>query len=155
MHGVKGNTVIQLQTLQKRALWIINNKRYRNHTDPIFKSENIVKITYIHKLHVSLFMFDHYHKTLPKSFEHYIPTHNLATNIRITRQHNHIRTGKQRTHFSSKLPLHHFTKLWNNFDYKIQNLKSRHKFKYLIYKHYLSSYLNHVHCLNPRCVECN
>ena len=37
-----GNTVIKLQTLQKRALRIINNKRYRSHTDPIFKSENIL-----------------------------------------------------------------------------------------------------------------
>ena len=150
-----GSTVIKLQTLQKRALRIINNKRYRSHTDPIFKSENILKITDIHKLHVSLFMFDYYHKTLPKSFEHYIPTYNLATNTRITRQHNQIRTGKPRTNFSSKLPLHHFTKLWNNLEYTIQNLKSRHKFKYVISKQYLSSYLNQVHCLNPRCVECN
>ena len=152
---VYGNTVIKLQTLQKRALRIISNKRYRSHTDSIFKSEKIYKITYIHKLYVSLSMFDYYLKTLPKSFEHYIPTNNLATNTRITRQHNQIRTGKPRTHFSFKLPLHHFTKLWNNLDYKIQNLKSRHKFKSVISKHYLSSYLNHVHCLNPRCVECN
>ena len=150
-----GNTVIKLQTLQKRALRIINNKRYRSHTDPIFKSENILKITDIHKLHVSLFMFDYFHKTLPKSFEHYIPTYNLATSTRITRQHNQIRTGKPRTNFSSKLPLHHFTKLWNNLEYTIQNLKSRHKFKYVISKQYLSSYLNQVHCLNLRCVECN
>jgi len=28
-------------------------------------------------LHVSLFMFDYYHKTLPKSFENYIPTNKI------------------------------------------------------------------------------
>ena len=113
-----GNTVIKLQTLQKRALRIINNKRYRSHIDPIFKSKNILKTTENHKLHVSLFMFHYYHKTLSKSFKHYIPTDNLATNTRITRQHNQIRTGKPRTPFSSKLPLHHFTTLLrNNLDY--------------------------------------
>ena len=37
-----GNTVKRLQTLQKRAVRIINNKRYRSHTGPIFKSENIL-----------------------------------------------------------------------------------------------------------------
>ena len=37
-----GTTVIKLQTLQKRALRINNNKRYRSHTDPIFKSQNIL-----------------------------------------------------------------------------------------------------------------
>ena len=47
------------QILQKRAVRIINNKRYRSHTDPIFKSENILKIADIHKLHVSLFMYDY------------------------------------------------------------------------------------------------
>ena len=65
-------------------------------------------------------MFDYYHKTLPKSFEHYIPTNNLGTNTRITRQRNQLRTRKPRTHFSSKLPLHHFTELWNNLEYTIQ-----------------------------------
>ena len=53
-----GNTVKKLQTLQKRAVRITNNKRYRSHTGPIFKSENILKIADIHKLHVSLFMYD-------------------------------------------------------------------------------------------------
>ena len=56
-----GNIVIKLQTLLKRALRIINNKGYRSHTDPIFRSENILKITDIHNVHVSLFMFDYYH----------------------------------------------------------------------------------------------
>ena len=92
-------------------------------------------------LHVSLFVFDYYHKSLPKSFECYIPTNNLANDTRITRQRNQIRIGKPRTHLSSKLPLHNFTKIWNNLDYKIQNLKSRHKFKYVIPKQYLSSHL--------------
>ena len=87
-----GNTVKKLQTLQKLAVRIINNKRYRSHTDPIFKSENILKIADIHKLHVSLFMYDYHHNTLPKSFEQYIPNNNLATNTRITL--NLVQTNK-------------------------------------------------------------
>ena len=101
-----GNTVKKLQTLQKYSLRIIIKNIYRSHTDPIFISENILKITDIHKLHVSLFMFDYYHKTLPKSFEYDIPTNYLATNTIITRQRNQIRRGKSRTHLSSKLRLH-------------------------------------------------
>ena len=75
-----GNTVTKLQTLQKRVVRIINNKRYRSHTDPIFKSENILNIVDIHKLLVSQFMYDYHHNTLPKSFVQYIPNNNLATN---------------------------------------------------------------------------
>ena len=92
---------------------------------------------------------------LPKCFEQYIPNNKLATNTRITRQHNLLRAEKPRTHFSSKLPRHHFIELWKNLNYNIQNVKPRHKFKSLLSKQYLSNYLNQVHCLNPRCVECN
>ena len=38
------NTISKLVTLQKRTMRIIKNKGYRNHTDPIFKSQNILKI---------------------------------------------------------------------------------------------------------------
>ena len=150
-----GNTVKKLKTLQKRAVRIINNKRYRSHTDPIFKSENILKMADIHKFHISLFMYDYHHNTLPKSFEQYISNNILATNTTIVRQHNLLGTEKPRTHFSSKLPKHNFIELWNNLNYNIQNLKPRHKFKSLLSKQYLSNYINQVHVLNSRCVECN
>ena len=46
-HGIQawgnGNTR-KLEILQKLALRIINNKEYRSHTDPIFKSEKILKV---------------------------------------------------------------------------------------------------------------
>ena len=51
-------SITQLGVLQKRVIRIINKKRYRSHTDPIFKSESILKISDLYKLHVSLFMFD-------------------------------------------------------------------------------------------------
>ena len=109
-----------LQTLQKRAVRIINNKRYIEVTRILFfKSENILTIPDIHKLHVSLFMYDYHHNTLPKSFEQYIPNNKLATNTIITRQQNLLCTEKPRTNFSSKLPRHHFIELWNNFNYNI------------------------------------
>ena len=101
---------------KKRAVRIIKNKIYRSHTDTIFKSKNIFKIADIHKLHVSLFTYDYHHHTLPKSFEQYIPNINLATNTRITIQHNLLRTEKPIANFSSKLPRHHFIELWNNLN---------------------------------------
>jgi len=100
-------------------------------------------------------MYDYHHNTLPKSFEQYIPKNNLATNTRIAKQHNLLRTEKPRTQFSSKLPRQLFIELWNNLDDNIKNLKPKHKFKFVLSKQYLSNYLNKVHRLNPRCVECN
>ena len=48
-----GNTR-KLEILQKRALRIINIKGYRSHTDPIFKSEKILKVSDVYNLQVSL-----------------------------------------------------------------------------------------------------
>ena len=54
-HGVQkwrnGNTVINLRTLQNRAVRINNNNIYVSYADPIFKSENIPETADIHKLH--------------------------------------------------------------------------------------------------------
>ena len=85
-----GNTISKLATLQKHAIRIINNKGYRNHTDPIFKSQNILKIVDIYKLHVSLCMYDFHRNLLHQSFTNYIPKKNLDESSRITRQHNHL-----------------------------------------------------------------
>ena len=57
----------KLEILQKRALRKIYNKGYRSHTDPIFKSEKILKVLDVDKLQVSLFMYDFHSDLLPKS----------------------------------------------------------------------------------------
>ena len=67
-----GNTK-KLEILQKRAVRIINNSGHKSHTDPILKSENILKIADIHQLQVSLFMYDYHSRTLPSSFDGFIP----------------------------------------------------------------------------------
>ena len=64
-------SITKLGVLQKRVIRIINKKRYRSHTDPIFKSESILKISDLYKLHVSLFMFDLQNGLLPISFKTY------------------------------------------------------------------------------------
>ena len=45
----------QILKLKNRAVRLINKKEYRAHTDPLFKSENILNIDDLHKFHVSLF----------------------------------------------------------------------------------------------------
>ena len=66
----------KLEILQKRAVRIINNSGYKSHTDPILKSENILNIADIHTLQVSLFMYDYHSRTLPSSFDGFIPKKN-------------------------------------------------------------------------------
>ena len=148
-------TISKLTVLQKRAIRIINQINYRGHTDPLFKSERILKITDLYKLHVSLFMFDLQSGALPTSFKQFIPRDaNDYTSTIITRQHDNIQRQRPRTTFSSKLPKHNFIKIWNRIDESTRNKKSRHIFKCILTKQCIAQYKTNVKCTNKRCRDC-
>ena len=54
--------------LQKRAIRNINRAKYRAHTEPLFKSSLILKLTDLYEYQVTLFMFDFISNKLPISF---------------------------------------------------------------------------------------
>ena len=73
----------KLFIVQKRAIRVINNKHYRYHTDPLFKTDKIIKIYDLYLLHVSSFMHDFTYHKLPISFDTFIIQEN-ETNYSIT-----------------------------------------------------------------------
>ena len=115
------NNVQKLQLIQKRAIRIINNKNCRHHTDPLFKANQILKITDMYKYHVSSFMYDFTHLFLPGSFERYIVVDTGNKYTITTRHHHHIFKTRPRTTFSSKLPNHNFVNIWKEKTTKILN----------------------------------
>ena len=148
-------SITKLGVLQKRVIRIINKKRHRSHTDPIFKSESILKISDLYKLHVSLFMFDLQNGSLPISFKTYIQQSETAThNTMYTRQHGLLKKERARTTFSSKLPKHNFTNIWNNISENIRNAVNRLLFKFILHNYYTDKYESLVICTNPTCPEC-
>ena len=54
--------------LQKRAIRIINNASFNSHTEPLFRSSKIMKITDMYEYQSALFIFDFIHDKLPASF---------------------------------------------------------------------------------------
>jgi hypothetical protein len=150
-----GATAQRIFLLQKRAIRIINKKKYRSHTEPLFKSNNILKLDDMYKQQVALFMYDLQAQNLPKSFENYIGHENTQTSNIVTRQQNQIYKQRPRTLFSSKLPKHNFPNIWNNIEINIRNSKSRSAFKSALKKYFLSSYSSHIICQNPICCDCN
>ena len=109
------NHVHKLFLIQKRVIRIINNKNYRYHTDPLFKANQILKITDLYKCHVSSFMYDFTHHVLPGSLERYIVV-DTGNNYTITTRHHHHIFKTRPSRFSSKLPNHNFVNIWNEND---------------------------------------
>ena len=112
---VWGNSMAikKIITLQKRAIRKINKVWYRSHTEPLFKSNQIQKFEDMYTMQISLFVYDLNNDLLPKSFRNLLSQNCLARHGIITRQNNLIPQSRQRTTFSSKLPKHNFTRIWN------------------------------------------
>ena len=155
--NASASIISKVTVLQKRAIRIINQINYRGHTDPLFKSERILKITDLYKLHVSLFMFDLQSGSLPTSVKQFVPrsaNNDTSRPTIITRQHDNIQGKRPRTTFSSKLPKHNFIKIWNSIDESTRNRKSRHIFKCILTKQLIAQYKTNVTCTNRRCRDC-
>jgi len=54
----------KLITLQKRFIRIISNANYLSHTDPLFHSFNLLKITDIGQMQTLIFMYKYHHGVL-------------------------------------------------------------------------------------------
>ena len=66
---VGSNTMIKLhrlETQQKRAIRSITHSKYNEHTSPMFKSLNILKLKDIHEIELAKFAFMHQERSLPR-----------------------------------------------------------------------------------------
>ena len=144
----------RITIIQKRTIRIINNTKYRTHTDPLFKSYNILKVSDAYTLQISQFMYDFHNKLLPSSFKTLHINKVNANNI-VTRQTKNMPTDRPRTQFSANLPKHNFPFIWNKLNLENRAAKSRHIFKKNMKKSYLQRYKDHVVCNDPYCTDCN
>ena len=76
-------------------------------------------------MQISLFMYDLNNNLPPKSFRNVLSKDCLARYGIITRQHNSIPQSRPITTFSSKLPKHNFTRIWNKTGSTLAHGKNR------------------------------
>ena len=71
------NSLHKLQRVQKCAMRVINKQnKFRHHTDPLFKRNNILRVSDLYKLQVFSFMHNLVNNKLPGSFYEFIPMTN-------------------------------------------------------------------------------
>ena len=84
--------ITRLHVLQKKAIRIICHVKHRSHTEPLFRELKFLNIWQINKYLIGIFMYKHYHKLLPLSFNSFF-TRNRDVHSHDTRQaskHYHI-----------------------------------------------------------------
>ena len=73
-------TLKPIYILQKKALQMMTFFKFDEHSSPIFKLLNIIKIFYLVTLHITVFMYKFHHDLLPAAFNNYfIPVNRIYT----------------------------------------------------------------------------
>ena len=139
--------------LQKRAMRIIHNASYNSHTDPIFKSLHILKISDLFTYQSLLFMFDFLYGKLPSSFKGIFITNFERLTTRPTRQSKLFYIPRCRSAFACKQPLYLLPATWNKWSHLVKS-NTRGSFKYSVKSNMLNEYLTAVYCNNDRCLDC-
>ena len=134
------STLRPLIILQKKATRIITFSEPGDHSEPLFKKLNILKLTDLVTLHNALLMYNYHHNLLPSSFENFFKTvasiHSYNTRLasKSTYYLNTIKTnyGKFNFRFAA-------VKVWNNLDESIKHLPLK-SFKNKVMLNILQSY---------------
>jgi hypothetical protein len=142
--------------LQKRALRTINNAKYNSHTDPLFKSSNILKLNDLYEHQVILFMFDYLSNKLPISFVNTFVLNRNMPNSRLTRQSDLLFITRCQSQFANSLPLYAFPVMWNKWvaTSMVTISMSRYRFKVRTKYVLLERYQRHVTCQYRKCPDC-
>ena len=142
-------------TLQKRAIRTIHKSTYNSHTDPLFNTSQILKISDLYQSQIALFMYDYIHHKLPGSFENVFLYQRDVQTTYETRQSDKLYILGCKSNFAMRLPLIAFPKIWNKWSPIYSSCTSRSKFKKCIEASCLLTYPSQVaKCSNKRCLDC-
>ena len=121
----------KLFLLQKKAIRIINNASFLEHTDPLFFSNGILKVQDIHKLNVGLYMYEH------RTSAQFIRHHDYST-----RGHDDLLPQSARLRLTQNSISVIGPNTWRSIPESIRNSPSRNSFKISYKKFLLSFYCN-------------
>ena len=124
--------LLPLFLLQKKIIRIVTNSGYFDHTQPLFKSMNILKLFDINKLQTAVYMHKLVSTTNPL---HLLPQHNYPT-----RTCEHLRVPQHNLTVFQHSLAYSGPKLWNVIPDSIKTLPTLPSFKRQYKKHLLSQY---------------
>ena len=142
---------------QKKAIRIITNSRYNEHTEPLFKSKEILPLFDLLKMSKIKFMFDYRKNTVPKSFDQVWIRNNDRLfeyhNLRLTSNEFYVEISKYKMY--ENFPKYSFGKLWNEIEDALKSIEQRKYFLNALKTHYLGQLSYNIQCSRLFCPSCS
>ena len=131
-------TIQPLSVLQKKAVRIMTFSKFDEHSSPLFKKLNIIKLI---KYHISIFMFKFHNQLLPSVFNSYFTSvENIHSyNTRATAKKCYY-LPKARTNYGLFSVRYQGPKVWNMIEQQIKLSSSIHQFKQKLKIEFFSTY---------------
>jgi hypothetical protein len=146
---------------QKMAIRIISNKSYNTHTEPLFKSLEILPLNDLISFFKLKFFHSYVYNTIPTSFSstwltsieqrHHDGQLQLQYNLR---NNDDFFIPFVRTTTLSRFPLYNFPELWNNLPFAIKDIPSKISFSVHLKRHMLSKLNANYTCNRLICHAC-
>ena len=141
--------------LQKKAIRIIDNKRYNSHTNPIFKSLNLLKAPDICALHELKFCYKLENRLLPSYYLNNLFIRNFELHSYNVRNNDNLHLPRVRHEFAKSSIQYIIPITFNNAPSLIKEKIYTHSYKgfsQYVKKWYISQY--NVQCNIPDCYVC-
>ena len=125
---------------QKNAIRILNSAKYNAHTEPLFKSCDILPLNSL----IEFFQIQFFHNfiigELPTSFDNYwLRNEDRRFAGAVLRNSSEFHTPHSRLSTTDKIPRQSFPRLWNSFDNEnIKSIAKKNLFN-LNFKHIFST----------------
>lgn len=126
--GTYSTNLNHLCVLQKRAIRHISHAAPRDHTSPLYKRLNLLKLNDIIRVQLATFAYKAWNGLLPEAFKDFIYSNRLIHNHQ-TRHCNNAHVLSQRSTLSSFNPRIRAIKTWNNLQDNVKNKPSYSVFK--------------------------
>ena len=121
--------------MQKRAIRILANANYLEHTSPLFYNLRILPLEKLVQFNTGIFMYRAYHKFLPPSLQLYFTSSHCIN----TRRKNYFHQRFARTKKKQFCMSFTGVKLWNSFSQHLTGCKNINKFKKILKEQLLTS----------------
>ena len=139
--GTYETSLANVIRLQKKAIRMIDNVPFREHTAPLFKKYKTLKFQDIVSLKTLCLIYAAQRELLPEEIQ------TLFTNTDSIHKYNtrasskgNFHTKYCRTKLKSMCISVQGVKLWNNLDVNIRNLNTLSSFKVTLKQHYINKY---------------
>jgi hypothetical protein len=149
-----------LEKVQKKAIRIITKSAYNSHTEPLFKSCEILPLKHLISFFKLLFMYDFINKLLPVSFINTWLTNAAVRNAdplandRSLRNDHYLHVPYVRLEHYLRFPLADYPRLWNDFNNAV-SANTRGTFKSLLKDYFLEKLNNVPTCNRLLCPACH